>query len=73
MSEPDPEQIRQVANKLTEIERALRATIAEVERTTLSHMNHNQKRVAEAQKYLQNIDVRPLLELQRVLRKLRGN
>ncbi len=72
MTEPFPEQLKQIASRLTEIERTLRATVAEMEQTTLSHVNHNPKRIAEAQKCLNKIDLDALIELQRTLRKLRS-
>jgi len=71
LADSDPEHIKELATRLTQIERTLRGTIAEIERTTLSHMDHNPKRVAEAQRCLKNIDLDRLTELQQVLRKLR--
>jgi hypothetical protein len=72
MAGDDPEQIREIATHLTEIERTLRATIAEIEQTTLSHINHNPKRMLEAQRCLKDVDLDRLTELQHLLRKLRS-
>ena len=71
MTQEDTAQIKQLATRLSEVERTLRNTIAEIERTTLSHMNHNPQHVAEAQRSLKNVDIERLTELQHVLRKLR--
>ena len=71
MAETESEQVRKLAARLAEVERTLRSTIAEIERTTLSHMNHNPKRLAAAERSLNNVDIEGLTELQHVLRKLR--
>jgi len=71
MTQHDSEHVKELAMRLTEVERTLRNTIAEIERTTLSHMNHNPQRVAEAEHSLKSIDLERLNELQHVLRKLR--
>ncbi len=73
MTEPVAQQLKEIARRMTEIEQTLRATIAAMDQTTLSHINHNPQRMAEAQKCLNNVDLKPLIELQRVLRKLRSN
>ncbi len=67
----DSAHIKELATRLTEVERALRNTVAEIERITLSHINHNPQRIAEAEQSLKRIDVERLNELQHVLRKLR--
>ena len=71
MTQDDTAHIKQLATRLSEVERTLRNTIAEIERTTLSHMNHNPERLAEAERSLKNVDIERLNQLQRVLRKLR--
>jgi hypothetical protein len=71
MTHDDSAHIKQLATRLTEVERTLRNTIAEIERTTLSHINHNPMRFAEAERSLKNVDLQRLNELQHVLRKLR--
>jgi hypothetical protein len=71
MTQRESQHIRELATRLTEVERALRSTIAEIERITLSHINHNPQRIAEAERSLKNIDLARLAELQQVLRKLR--
>jgi hypothetical protein len=71
MTEAESAHIKQVATRLAEVERTLRNTIAEIERITLSHMNHNPKRIAEAERSLKSVDIARLNELQHVLRKLR--
>jgi hypothetical protein len=71
MTQDDAAHIKRLATRLAEVERTLRNTIAEIERTTLSHMNHNPNRLAEAERSLGNIDVERLNQLQQVLRKLR--
>ena len=73
MTQEDSTHIKQLATRLAEVERTLRGTIAEIERTTLSHMNHNPRRIAEAERSLKNIDIDRLNELQQVLRKLRAS
>ncbi len=73
MTQEDSTHIKQLATRLAEVERTLRNTIAEIERTTLSHMNHNPRRIAEAERSLKNIDIDRLNELQQVLRKLRAS
>ncbi len=73
MTQEDSTHIKQLATRLAEVERTLRSTIAEIERTTLSHMNHNPRRIAEAERSLKNIDIDRLNELQQVLRKLRAS
>ncbi len=71
MTQRESEHIKELATRLTDVERALRNTIAEIERITLSHMNHNPQRIAEAERSLKNIDLERLAALQQVLRKLR--
>ncbi len=71
MNQRESEHIKELATRLTDVERALRNTIAEIERITLSHMNHNPQRIAEAERSLKSIDLKRLAELQQVLRKLR--
>jgi hypothetical protein len=73
VTQEDSTHIKQLATRLAEVERTLRSTIAEIERTTLSHMNHNPRRIAEAERSLKNIDIDRLNELQQVLRKLRAS
>lgn len=71
MTDNDSAHIKELGARLAEVERTLRNTIAEIERTTLSHINHNPQRIAEAERCLKNIDIERLTELQHVLRRLR--
>jgi hypothetical protein len=71
MGDGESGRVKELGERLAEVERTLRNTIAEIERTTLSHINHDPKRIAEAERSLKSIDVERLTDLQHVLRKLR--
>lgn len=71
MTDKDSAHIKELGVRLAEVERILRNTVAEIERTTLSHINHNPQRIAEAERSLKNVDIEQLTQLQHVLRKLR--